>query len=320
MTQSRLPVFCTAAIATAMTLSAYAQDHNQAYRMTEDWAQLPAGVVWGQIISVEVDDQGNVYAHHRCGSNTCVERTEPPLLKFGPSGELLMTWGEGRLVWPHGLHLDGDGNIWITDGRSNEGRGDQVYKLSPQGEVLMTIGTAGVAGDGPYTFNGVADVAVAADGSIFVADGHVNNRIVKYSSEGEFLLEWGQAGSGPGQFAMPHALAMDSQGRLFVADRGNVRLQIFDQQGNFLAEWKQFGRPSGVTITADDTIYVASQNGENSELNPGYETGIYIGSARDGSVTGFIGDIDTENAAEGPDGVIYSGLVIGRALRRYDPR
>lgn len=306
-------------LAAALAPAAQAQESDRSYRMTDDWAQLPEGVVWGQIISVEVDEPGNVYAFHRCSSDTCIDRTEPPLLKFDPSGNLLMTWGEELLVWPHGFHLDGEGNIWLTDGASHEGRGNQVFKLSPDGEVLMTIGTAGATGDGPYTFDGVADVFVAGGGSIFVADGHNNNRIVKYSPEGEYLLEWGRAGAGPGEFDTPHALAMDSRGRLFVADRGNLRVQVFDQQGNFLDEWKQFGRPSGVTITAADTIYVASQNGENSELNPGYETGIYVGDARDGSVTGFIGGIDTENAAEGPDGIVYSGLVIDRTLRRYEP-
>ena len=307
-----LAVACTASLA----LAVYAQQDSQSFRMSNDWAQLPGGVIWGQIISVEVDGDGNVYVFHRCASDTCVGRNEPPLLIFEPSGELLMTWGEGMFVWPHGMHLDGDGNIWVTDARHEEGRGEQVFKLSPEGEVLMILGTPGVAGVGADTFDGVADIFVAGDGSIFVADGHVNNRILKFSPDGEYLMEWGQAGSGPGEFSTPHALSMDSRGRLVVADRGNNRLQLFDQQGNFLEEWNQFGRPSGVTITADDTVYVASQNGE---LNPGYETGIYIGDARDGSVTGFIGGIDTENAAEGPGGVVYSGPVIDREMRRYEP-
>ena len=311
---------CLAVVwAAALAVTAQAQDSGPSWRMTDNWGQLPDGVVWGQIISVEVDGEGNVYAFHRCSSNTCVDRTEPPLLKFNASGELLMAWGEGMLVWPHGFHLDREGNIWLTDGRDDDGRGQLVYKLSPEGEILMTLGTAGVAGDAQHTFNGVADVYVAEDGSIFVADGHVNNRIVKFSPEGEYLMEWGKTGSAPGEFAMPHALSMDSQGRLFVADRGNLRIQIFDQQGQFLEEWKQYGRPSGVTVTADDTILVASQNGENSELNPGYETGIYMGDARTGLVTGFIGDINTENVAKGADGVVYSGLVDGQLLRRYDP-
>lgn len=311
---------CLAVVwAAALAVTAQAQDSGPSWRMTDNWGQLPDGVVWGQIISVEVDGEGNVYAFHRCSSNTCVDRTEPPLLKFNASGELLMAWGEGMLVWPHGFHLDREGNIWLTDGRDDDGRGQLVYKLSPEGEILMTLGTAGVAGDAQHTFNGVADVYVAEDGSIFVADGHVNNRIVKFSPEGEYLMEWGKTGSAPSEFAMPHALSMDSQGRLFVADRGNLRIQIFDQQGQFLEEWKQYGRPSGVTVTADDTILVASQNGENSELNPGYETGIYMGDARTGLVTGFIGDINTENVAKGADGVVYSGLVDGQLLRRYDP-
>ena len=194
MTPTRILRCPALVLAAALAPTAQGQLDERSWRMTDDWAQLPEGVIWGQIISLEVDEQGNLYAFHRCSSDTCVGRTEPPLLKFDPSGNLLMTWGEGMLVWPHGLHLDAQGNIWLTDGESHEGRGDQVFKLSPQGEVLMTIGTAGVTGDGPHTFNGAADVVVAGDGSIFVADGHINNRIVKVFARGGV-----PSGVGPGR-------------------------------------------------------------------------------------------------------------------------
>jgi len=291
---------------------------DEPYRLVENWAQLPDGLVWGQAIAVEVDADGNLIVFHRCSSDTCVGQSEPPLLKFDPNGELLMSWGEGLLVWPHGLDLDSRGNIWVTDGRHEADMGEVIHKFSPEGELLMTIGTPGVAGDGPYTFDGISDVVVADNGDIFVADGHINNRVVKYSADGQFLMAWGQAGTGPGEFNMPHSIDIDSQGRVFVADRGNNRVQIFDQEGRYLDEWTQFGRPSGVFISEDDRLFVADSQSVDG-VNPVFEMGIYYGSAVDGRVEGFIGDILTESVTEDPNGVLYSGLVANRGLVRYEP-
>lgn len=292
---------------------------NEPYRLVENWAQLPDGLIWGQAIAVETDADGNLVVFHRCSSDTCVGQSEPPLLKFNPSGELLMSWGEGMLVWPHGLDIDGQGNIWVTDGRHEGEMGEVVHKFSPEGELLMTIGTPGVAGDGPYTFDGACDVVVAANGDIFVADGHINNRVVKYSADGRFLMAWGQAGTGPGEFNMPHSIDIDSQGRVFVADRGNNRVQIFDQEGRYLDEWTQFGRPSGVFISADDRLFVADSQSVDG-VNPEFEMGIYYGSAVDGSIEGYIGDILTESVTEDANGVLFSGLVANRGLVRYEPQ
>ena len=298
------------------TSHVYAQGNR--YELVENWAQLPDGMVWGQVIAVDTDQAGNLIALHRCSSDTCVGQSEPPLLKFNPSGELLMSWGEGLLVWPHGLDIDADGNIWVTDGRHEGGKGEVIFKFSPDGEVLMTIGTPGISGNGPYTFDGVCDVVVAANGNIFVADGHVNNRVVKYSAAGRFLMAWGQAGTGPGEFDMPHSIDIDSQGRVFVADRGNNRVQIFDQEGRYLDEWTQFGRPSGVYISANDRLFVADSQSVDG-VNPDFEMGIYYGSAVDGSVEGYIGDILTESVTEDENGVLFSGLVANRGLIRYEP-
>jgi len=286
------PAVAAAAIAVLIGANAIAQ--STAYRQTEGWAEIPDAFEWGQVIAVDVDAEGNVYAFHRCSSTACVGRSESPLLKFDSSGKHVMSWGSGLLVWPHGLDVDGEGNIWITDGRPDNGRGEQVFKISADGEVLMTIGTAGVAGDGPYTFDGVSDVQVADNGDIFVADGHNNSRIVKYSPEGEFIMEWGKAGSAPGEFNQPHALAMDSQGRLFVADREN----------NFIDEWSQFGRTSGIAISSNDTLYVAAQN----DAYPDFETGIYVVSAMDGSIKRLISDTYTESVAADHDEVVYTGI------------
>ena len=281
------------------------------FRLVENWARLPDGVVWGQAIAVDMDADGNLYVFHRCSADTCVDRSEPPLLKFNPSGELLMSWGEGLFVYPHGLDVDREGNVWVTDARHEGGKGEVVIKFSPKGEVLMTIGTPGVAGNGPYTFDGISDVAVADNGDIFVADGHINNRVVKYASDGTFVMAWGQTGAGPGDFNQPHSIALDSQGRVFVADRNNNRVQIFDQEGRFIDAWSQFGRPSGIHVSADDTLYVADSQ-STEERNPGFDMGIYFGSAASGSVEGFIGDILTESVTNAPDGNLFSGLVAGR--------
>lgn len=286
------------------------------FRLVENWEQLPNGLSWGQVIAVDTDADGNLYVFHRCSSDTCIGRSEPPLLKFNTFGELVMRWGEGLFVRPHGLDVDHQGNIWVTDDRHENGKGEVIVMFSPEGELIMTIGTPGVSGDGPYTFNGIADVAIAMNGSIFAVDGHFNNRVVKYAPDGTFIMQWGQQGTQVGDFNEPHSISIDSQGRVFVADRRNSRIQIFDQQGRFIDAWTQFGRPSGIFISPDDTLYVADSQ-STEEVNPGFEMGIYYGSAVDGSVYGFIGDVLTESITEDSHGNLFSGLVANRGLNRY---
>jgi len=233
------------------------------------------------------------------------------------------------LLFPHGIHVDKEGNVWVTDARGAEGKGHQVFKFSPVGKVLLTLGKAGVSGEGPDIFNQPSDVVVAANGDIFVADGHdrnTNARIVKFSKDGKFIKAWGKRGSAPGEFDTPHALAMDSRGRLFVGDRGNNRIQIFDQEGKFLEEWKQFSRPSGIYIDKKDVIYVADSE-SNTARNPGWKRGIRIGSAKDGSVTAFIPDPEPDpdrsptSAAEGVAadamGNVYGAEVGPKGVKKY---
>jgi len=255
------------------------------YKEVVNWAQLPEGVKFGQVISVQVDAHNNMWVFHR---------GDPPMLEFDPSGKLLTSWGSGMFVQPHGLFIDRDGNIWVTDGRAKDGKGEQVFKFTPQGKVLMTLGKAGVAGTTPDTFNAPSAVFVAPNGDIFVADGHggnTNARVVKFSKDGAYIKDWGKKGSGPGELDIPHALAMDSQGRVFVADRNNNRIQVFDQDGKYITEWKQWGRPSGIVITKDDTMYVVDSE-SNAMRNPGFKRGIRIGSAKDGKVAAMIPDKD----------------------------
>ena len=183
-----------------------------------------------------------------------------PILKFDSSGKLLKSFGAGLMLFPHGIHVDRDGNVWVTDGLGRGGKGHQVFKFSPDGKLLLTLGKANTPGSGPDEFNAPSAVVVAPNGDIFVADGHggnTNARIVKFASDGKFIKTWGKKGSAPGELDIPHAIAMDSQGRLFVGDRQNNRIQIFDQDGKFLDQWAQFSRPSGIYIDGKDNIYVA---------------------------------------------------------------
>jgi NHL repeat len=304
------------------------------YRTVENWAKLPEGRAWGQVISADIDRDGkSVWVVERCGGTSCAYSDLAPVLKFDSSGNLVKSFGAGMIVRPHGLFIDKNNNVWVTDGDAESGKGDQVFEFNQDGKVLLTLGKAGVAGDGPDTFNKPSDVLVAPDGDIFVADGHgpgSNARIVKFSANGKFIMAWGKEGMGPGEFNNPHSLAMDSKGRLFVADRGNNRVQIFDQDGKFLEEWRQFGRPSGVFIDKHDILYIADSE-SNLARNPGFRRGIRIGSVKDGKVTAFIPDpvlnpgqgLEPTNgtAAEGvaadDAGNVYGAEVGPRNFKRY---
>jgi len=320
------------ALASAV-LAAAATAQPNPYRTVEGWAKMPEGRTWGATSAVDVDRDGkSIWVAERCGANTCAGSSLPVVLEFDESGRLRTSFGAGIFVFPHGIHVDGSGNVWVTDARGKDGRGHQVFKFSPEGKRLLSLGKAGVTGDGPDTFNQPSDIAVGANGDIFVADGHdesSNARIVKFSKDGTFIKAWGKHGSAAGEFEVPHGLAFDSRGRLFVADRGNNRIQIFDQDGKFLEEWKQFSRPSGIYIDRNDVLYVADSE-SNRKTNPGWKRGIRIGSARDGKVTAVIPDPEPDpeqaitSAAEGvaadASGNIYGAEVGSRALKKYVKR
>jgi DNA-binding beta-propeller fold protein YncE len=325
----------SAAIAAAIALSGergYAQsegDPNAApnpYRLDEGWAKLPEGRKWGAAVGVDIDRDGkSVWVFDRCATaDDCSGSKLAPIQKFDAAGKLVTSFGAGMFNYPHGLYVDRDNNIWVSDGRAKDnGKGHVVVKFSPEGKVLMTLGKAGVAGDGPDTFNAPSDILIAPNGDIFVADGHggdTNARIVKFSKDGKFITAWGKKGAAPGEFNTPHGLAMDSAGRLFVADRSNSRIQIFDQEGKFLAEWRQFGRPSGVFITKDDTIYVADSN-SNDKVNPPFKQGIRIGSVKDGKVVAYIPEHVELQALEGvaadDAGNVYGGYTNTLNFRRW---
>src|SRR5436309_105395 len=337
----RLVVALAAVLLTSAGL-AYTQSNVQPvndlpnpYQTIEGWAKMPEGRTWGATSAVEIDPDGkSIWVAERCGANTCAGSNLPVVLKFDETGKLVKSFGAGMFIFPHGIHVDKDGNVWVTDGvppgAANQpiaGKGHIVVKFSPEGKVLLTLGKAGVPGDGPDTFNQPSDVITAPNGDIFVADGHggnTNARIVKFSKDGKFLKTWGRKGADRGEFDTPHALAMDSRGRLFVGDRGNSRIQIFDQEGNFLEEWKQFGRPSGLFIDRNDTLYVADHQ-PNAKLNPGFKRGVRIGSVRDGAVRTLIQGLGAEPEAQSVGegvvadarGNVYWAETAGMTVRKF---
>ena len=302
-----------------------APDERTSYSTEHGWAKLSR--TWGSTSAVDVDRNGNVWVFERCGANNCAGSNLAPVLKFDSSGKLVQSFGGGMFVFPHSIHVDRDGNVFVADADGKDGKGHVVVKFSPEGKVLMTLGKPGVAGETNDTFNRPSAVTTAPNGDIFVADGHGGNsnaRIVKFSKDGKFIRTWGRKGSAPGEFAELHAIALDSSGRLFVGDRGNNRIQIFDQDGKFLGEWRQFGRPTAVYIDKSDTIYVAD-HASTAKLNPGFRRGIRIGSVKDGVVKTMIPGVgpepEKENVPEGiatdTQGNIYGAEVALKNLTKF---
>ncbi len=304
----------------------------------KSWGVLPEGRPWGSSSAIypHRDSRGGltgkVWVAERCAGSNCRGSDLDPILLFDADGRLIRSFGSGLFIWPHGIHADHEGNVWVTDAvhtdceTGNEGgKGHQVLKFSPEGDLLMSLGVAGAPGEGENLFRCPSDVVVAPNGDIFVGDGHNhghggNNRIVRFDKSGTFLAAWGKAGSGPGEFRGIHALAMDSQGRLFVGDRANQRIQVFSGDGTHIATWAQFGSPSGIYIDPDDRLFVADSDsgydpdGSGMPRNPGFERGIYIGDARTGELQQFIPDPapDLGRVTSGAEGVLaYKKVVLG---------
>ena len=337
------------------------------YRLVPDWPTLPAsmkgpnGRKWGEVIRVHAAPNGNIWVFHRCfndqpnGDATCLNRGDanPPILEFDQAGKLLRSFGAGLFAHPHGFTVEANGNLWASDTNDEEmilgmpaknaqgtTFGQQVLKISPAGKVLMTIGTAGVGGIGPDTFDQPTGVSIAPNGDIFVSDGHSGNksksaRVVKYSRDGKFIKSWGRMGTEPGNFRDPHDLYVGgSKGYVYVADRQNNRVQVFDQDGKFIAAWKQFGQPSSVYVDKQDNIYIGAtyqdpSRGPVTRASAGpNDRAIVIGHAITGELKYLIpdpGDLskmpDTGTSASGiavdDKGNIYAADVGFNNLRKY---
>lgn len=297
------------------------------------FGQASAGRAFGAASAIyPAPDGQSIWVGERCGANVCVDSDIDPIMRFDLDGNLMTSFGAGMIAWPHGMYVDDDGNVWVADATGYaavpEGWGHVIYKFSPEGELLMTLGRRGEAGDSPDLFAKPSDLVIAPDGHIFVADGHDaggNNRVVKLTADGEFVMEWGETGEADGQFRDVHAMAMDSQGRVWVGDRANSRIQLFDQNGNHLETITHMGRPSGIFIK-DDVVYVADSE-SNTGRNPGVPRGVYIGNALTLELTAFVPDPEPDpdnSGTSGAEGVaidaqgnMYGAEVGPRTVRKY---
>jgi sugar lactone lactonase YvrE len=304
---------------------------NPAPNVTKNWGQLPAGRSWGTTAGIDIDPaDGNIWAYERCGAGAsggagggpvdCETNAVDPVFKFDrKTGAVLANFGKGVMVTPHGISVDKDGNVWVADfsGNKAQTKGHQVHKFSPKGEKLLSLGIAGKPGNADGQFNQPNDVVVGPDGSIYVADGHdaqgmvtnaaiaeglkngATSRISKFSPDGKFIKSWGKIGSRHGEFRTPHALMFDSKGRLWVADRGNHRLEIFDQEGTYLESRYQFSRVSGFFIKGDTLYAIDSESGPLN--HPNWRDGVRIGPVDQDRVMAFIPPFEREDR-------IYQGV------------
>src|SRR3954464_1558710 len=302
------------------------------YQVIRDWAQLTLERrPWGGSNGVAIDRDGKtVWATDRCSPGIapgCLGTQANPVHHFDETGKELKSFGGGMFVWPHGIHVDRDGNVWVTDARTatreelqkypgEDKKGSVVVKLSPDGKVLMTLGKPGVRGNPPDALTDPNDVVTdPSNGDVYVAESHTNvedpnlvGRISVFDRTGKFLRTIGKTGTGPGEFRTPHMLKLDSQGRLIVADRHNHRIQILQKDGKFIAEYKEFSRVSGLAIGRDDVLYAADSE-SSPQRHPGWLKGIRIGSLKDGKVTMFV----PPHKTDAPDGAMGEGIAIDAA-------
>ena len=325
-----------AAILLALASVASAQNHApNPYQTQPTWAEAPPGRAWGSTSAVfpARDGSGNIWVAERCGANICTDKPDlDPIVLYSPAGKVLKSFGKGQYLWPHGIFVDPQNNVWVTDARGAAGKGHQIHKWSPDGKLLMSLGVAGVGGMGETIFKDPSDILAAPDGSLFVADGHGangNNRIVKLAADGKFVKQWGTTGAEAGEFRDP---ARPGHGLAGPALRRRSRQQPHPdlRPGRPASRtWYQFGRPSGVFIDANDVLYVADSE-SNARRNPGFKRGIRIGSAKDGFVTAFLPDPEPNqdeaatSAAEGvaadAAGNVYGAEVGPRRLVRYSKK
>jgi sugar lactone lactonase YvrE len=331
--------------------------------VTRNWGTLPTGRTWGTSAGIEIDPtDGHVWAYERCGAGTagggpvdCENNPVDPVFKFDrKTGAILANIGKGVMVTPHGIHVDRQGNVWIADFAGNKAgtRGHQVHKFSPKGDKLMSLGVAGKAGNADGEFNQPNDVVVGPDGSIYVSDGHdaqgfitaqqvadgikrgATSRISKFSPDGKFIKSWGGIGVKHGEFRTPHSLMFDAKGRLWVADRGNHRLEIFDQNGTYLESRYMYGRISGFTIANGQVYAIDSESGPYNHVN--WRNGVRIGPLDEDRIVGFVPPFERDDrvyqgtagegiavdadgtifAAEGPNSIRQAG----GAFTKYSKR
>jgi sugar lactone lactonase YvrE len=278
------------------------------YVAVPNGVNLPAGVTMGAPASVAFDSRGHLFV---------LNRGPQPLLEFDSDGTFVRALGEGMFTRSHGLRIDREGNIWATDVGAHV-----VFKFSPQGEVLLTLGTKGQAGEWneaaqSHHFNEPNDVAIADNGDIFVVQGHTpgrgDPRVLKFDPQGKFLKTWGGRGTGPGQFAVAHGIAIDSKGQLWVTDRENQRVQIFDQDGQFIRELKYAGLPCGMAIGRDNIYMVNGFAGQLLRLDLNGK--VLAATGKPGKGLGEFGE--AHFVAVSPKGEIYVADTVNATLHKF---
>jgi len=329
-------VLLTTAIAeTANAQASYpcVNDAPNPYRLQANWAQTPRP--WGPTNSVVVDSNDNLWVSDRCGipinvvqlaDEGCADSGNPPILEIDSNGKTVQNFGTGEIVSPHAIAVDKDGNIWVADFQANKesNKGIQVVKFNRDGKVVLRLGKPGQPGLSNEEFNQPTGLAVLSSGDIVIAEGHGSklnkSRVNIYSKDGKFLRSFASHGTGEGQLTEPHAVAVDSQDRIYVADRMGSRVNVYDRDGKFLAAWKQFGRPSGVWVDKNDVLYV-SDSQSNEMNNPGCKMGIRVGSVKDGKVVAYIPPppgVDEKNPP--PEGITVDshGTIYAAAVQMKD--
>lgn len=274
-------------------------------RFGEEPDTMPDGWKFGRVSSVAVDKNDEVYVFHR-GDKA------DPLIVFDAKGKYLRSWGRGMFGNEHGMRVDPNGDVWVTDNGDH-----QVFKFDNKGELLLTLGVKGESGDDDKHFNRPTDIAFAPTGEVYVSDGYGNARVVKFTADGKFIKAWGEHGSGPSEFDTVHSVAVDSKGTVYVSDRENNRIQIFDADGKYLKEWNHLGATQNIFITPDDEMWIITHR-DNIE-NITYDT-----------LAGRIMKIDMRNgrilgAMESPghwlhvtpEKLVFIGSLTGNVFRWY---
>ena len=315
------------AFGVAVLLASLAAAAHTRYNVVHGWPTLPENTMLDEVSAVGLDSADNVFVLTRGGRTwpdsdvlDTTPITTPTVFLFdGRTGRSLKKWGESVFALPHSITVDAGDNVWVTDVGLN-----QVFKFSHDGKLLLTVGERAVPGNDTTHFNRPTDVAVLPDGSFYVSDGYLNSRVMKFAADGTFLFQWGTAGKGPGQFDLPHGIALDSAGRVYVVDRQNARVQVFDNKGNYLTQWKgpHFVSPQGIRIGRDGTAFVAEAG---SDKLPDV-SGVLV-LRPDGSLierVGRYGNYDGQfqsihGVAISKSGTLYTADFTGKRVQKFIP-
>jgi DNA-binding beta-propeller fold protein YncE len=272
------------------------------YKAEADWPQMPPGWNFGETPGVAVDAKGHVFVLHR---------GEHPIIEFTAEGKMVRSWGEGLFIRPHAIRIDPQGNIWTVDNDTH-----QILKMDPGGRIRLVIGRRGLSGETEEAFNRPTDVAFGPNGEIYISDGYVNSRVVKFSKEGRYITAWGKKGKGPGEFNLPHSVAVDKQGRVYVGDRENRRVQVFDADGKFLEQWTHVGSPWGLDLLGDETMFIA--DGYNDRVLKvdlsGKVLGAFGGNGRMPGELSYVHHLEVDNA-----GNVYVGEIKNQRVQKFVP-